>query len=325
MTDLRALEDLTGDDDPTTEIAIIADPPAPDEEEPRPDDDAETQLGKVDTPAPDGLGPLSMVGIALSVIGALVVLFIAYTLFFTDLHAERAQDRLLSHLQAGSPTLYEAVPPEGKPVATLSIPALHLHQVVVEGTSVDDLESGPGLMPDTAVPGTAGNAVIAGRRQTFGHPFAYLNRLQIGQRIQVTDAYGRFTYTVISKGSVLTGHTDPISPTDTARLTLITSNSSLWPTGRYAVEAKLAGRPVAAVATNQPEPPLSERALGGDNVAAVGVIVWGELFVLGLVVTALVYRRWRQPLATYLLSTPILLALAVLTFENAVRMLPATL
>ena len=96
-----------------------------------------------------------------------------------SLHAasgSRAQQKLLSELHghAGLATLTGHVPPEGKAVAILDIPGLHLDQVVVEGTSATDLTAGPGLMPGSALPGTPGNTVIAGRRYLYGKPFSAL-------------------------------------------------------------------------------------------------------------------------------------------------------
>jgi len=41
----------------------------------------------------------------------------------------------------------------------------------VEGTSRDDLKKGPGHYPGTPLPGTIGNAAIAGHRTTYLHPF----------------------------------------------------------------------------------------------------------------------------------------------------------
>ncbi len=170
-----------------------------------------------------------------------------------------------------------------------------------------------------------GNAVIAGRRVAFGHPFAGLSRLRAGDSVQVTDALGTFVYTVTHIGKVTPGETDPISQTTRPVLTLVTSNPPVLGTGRLAVVASLKGKPVedaALVPAYQPSP--SQRALRGDSAAIAPAIVWTELLVLTLLATLLTYRRWRQPAATYLLSTPILLALMLLSFENLIRLFPGT-
>ena len=80
---------------------------------------------------------LQRAGALLTAIGVLLALFAAFLFLFTPLQASRAQHRLVSELQghAGLAVLTGHVPPEGKAVAIIDIPALHINQVVVEGTS----------------------------------------------------------------------------------------------------------------------------------------------------------------------------------------------
>ena len=93
----------------------------------------------------------------------LIVAFLVYLVAFTPLTAARDQQRLTQSLVGHPLTVYSLVdgrtrtPAEGSAVAVLDIPAIHLHQVVVEGTSAADLMNGPGHMPHTAIPGTVGN------------------------------------------------------------------------------------------------------------------------------------------------------------------------
>jgi hypothetical protein len=47
--------------------------------------------------------------------------------------------------------------------------------------------------------------------------------------------------------------------------------------------------------------------------------------VLLLVGTVIAYRRTGRTLLVYVLSTPVLLPVAMFTFENAARLLPATM
>ena len=114
------------------------------------------------------------IGLTLLTLGLCLLLFLAYLFSFTTLQQERKQRQMLNVFTttAGAVTLSGAIPSEGNPLAVLTIPALHLEQVVVQGTSPTDLAAGPGAMPHTALLGTKGNAVIAGRRYTSGSPFA---------------------------------------------------------------------------------------------------------------------------------------------------------
>jgi hypothetical protein len=91
------------------------------------------------------------------------------------------------------------------------------------------------------------------------------------------------------------------------------------------VHARLDGNPVKAP-TGPPRPAVaSELALSGDSSALIGFLGWGIALVLLLVVTVIAYRRAGRTLLVYVLSTPVLLPVALFTFENAARLLPATM
>jgi LPXTG-site transpeptidase (sortase) family protein len=270
---------------------------------------------------PDLLPWVSLVMTVLCMFG---VLLVGYLFVFTHLAAEREQRLLASHFEersALSAASGRAVP-DGTPVATLAIPALGLHQIVVAGTSAADLEKGPGLMPRTAPPGVRGNTVIAGRRVTFGMPFAHLLSLQTGDTVKVVNGRGTFTYLVVRRGVARPGQPDPVAPSTKAELTLVTS-PPLSESGREYVVARLVGHPLSQppyVITR----PDRELALSGDASAVPGSIVWGLASLLAVAGTIVAYRRWPHTGTIYLLSTPILLATAVLWFEHLAQLLPAS-
>ena len=86
------------------------------------------------------------------------------------------------------------IPPEGEVEGILHIPKIGLTMVFVEGTGRDDLKKGPGHYPDTPLPGTIGNAAIAGHRTTYLHPFYDVDKLQPGDDIIIETVAGTFTY-----------------------------------------------------------------------------------------------------------------------------------
>lgn len=268
-----------------------------------------------------------IVGLAVTALGLVLALFAGYVFGFTAVQATQAQRNLLEtfHGPAGLAALTGRVPAEGRPVALLTIPALGVNQVVVEGTSARDLLNGPGLMPGSALPGVRGNTVIAARRELYGGPFADLARLRPGDRIVVVGGFGRFDYRVVRALLVSPGHADPIVPTADARLTLVTSDGSLVPSDRLAVVAQMTSRPVEVGITDQRVPPLNEQGLNGDVHALAPALLWGALLVLGVAATVVLYRRWPHPSSLWLLCLPVLLALAVLCFQNVVLLMPATL
>lgn len=295
-------------------------------------------LSSVRQPDADELAPdvradrrLVTVGLAISTIGLCLLAFVAYLFVFTGLQEARHQHGLLIPLGVPTsqmpvdPALSGKVPSNGMPAGLIQIPVIGVRQVLIEGTTASDLMLGPGIMPGTALPGTHGNAVIAGRRTIAGGPFGRLDDLQPGARIKVVTGLGEFTYSVVRSGTALPGDRDPIGPTPKAQLTLVTSNSSFIPTGRFYVVARLVSKAATAPIPTRPVP-LAERALSGDSSAIVPSIVWGVVLALVLTIAFTAYRRWRDRLTvTYLLTTPVILAVALIWFENVARLLPATL
>ncbi|MFZ0667955.1 MAG: class D sortase [Acidimicrobiales bacterium] len=270
---------------------------------------------------------VSWVGSVVTGIGIFLALFAAYLFLFTPFQASRAQHHLLSELRppVGSTTLEGHVPPEGYAVAVINIPVLHLNQVVVEGTSASDLTVGPGLMPGSALPGTPGNTVIAGRRYLYGKPFAGLSSLKVDDTVQLVGAYGTFNYKVTSTREIRPGQSDPIAPTRGNQLTLVTSNSSLAPSDRVVTIARLIGAPVDVHVSKLGVPPMSERALSGDSSSILPAILWGILLLAAILLSVRLYRRWNHTWPTYIMTTPVVLALAILTFQDLAHLLPATL
>lgn len=270
------------------------------------------------------------VGLTACTIGLCLLLFVGYVYVFSGFPQARHQISLIAsfHSRGAEKSLHGIVPADGAPVGVLQIPAIHLQQVFVQGTSATDLMQGPGVMPGTARPGTAGNAVIAGRRVIAGGPFANIGSLQRGDRILVTTGLGRFDYRVLAVGTTATGSHDPISDTRQARLTLVTSNPSFVPTGRLYVVASLHGHPATGPGTALPRhpPTASDRALSGDSAAVLPSVLWGIALLVVLGGSIWAYQRRRDRAATvYLLTTPIVLAVALMWYSNLIRLLPATM
>ena len=96
----------------------------------------------------------------------------------------------------------------GDPIGRLSIPAIGLRTVVVEGTDGGDLRLGPGHYADSALPGARGTVAIAGHRTTYGAPFRRVDELEPGDRIELRMPYGTFAYRV--------ARTRIVAPTDLA-------------------------------------------------------------------------------------------------------------
>lgn len=101
----------------------------------------------------------------------------------------------------------------------LTIPAIKLDAVVVEGVNRKDLLMGPGHLPDTPEPGQTGNAVISAHRDTF---FRHIHELKKGDYIVVQRAGRQFRYEVTGKKILQPDDVWVTKPTPDSQLTLLT-------------------------------------------------------------------------------------------------------
>jgi sortase A len=85
---------------------------------------------------------------------------------------------------------------DGQPLGRIRMPSIGVSSVVVAGTNGASLRRGPGHYPGTPLPGARGTVAIAGHRTTYGAPFRRLDRLDRGDRVEVSMPYGRFVYEV---------------------------------------------------------------------------------------------------------------------------------
>jgi sortase A len=84
----------------------------------------------------------------------------------------------------------------GQAIGRIKMPEIGASWVIVKGTTTADLRRGPGVYPQTPLPGAPGTVAIAGHRTTYGAPFRHIDRLKSGDPINVTLPYARFTYRV---------------------------------------------------------------------------------------------------------------------------------
>ena len=141
----------------------------------------------------------------------------------------------------------EPLPVSGEAIGRIVIPAAGVDWTVVEGVDRDDLKTGAGHMPDTAMPGQYGNAVISGHRTTYGAPFLHLDRLELGDVISVETATGTHVYQVAESFVVYPGDTWVTRQWEGAWLTLTTCEPVLSSRQRLVVVATLVAGPNAGV------------------------------------------------------------------------------
>jgi len=118
--------------------------------------------------------------------------------FVTNLYTDWKQaglDEDLGSLATRRAYITRTIAP-GEALTRITIPALDVDTVVVEGTSLSALQAGAGHYAYTALPCERGNAAIAGHRTTYGKPFAEIDDLQAGDEITLETPVGRCTYEV---------------------------------------------------------------------------------------------------------------------------------
>lgn len=150
--------------------------------------------------------------------GLVLLLFVVYEVYVTDLLTAQRQDELSDELHREWEAA-DAVP--GAPVdrrtdvgdafAVLHVPALgeDYAQVVLEGTDTATLRQGPGHYEGTALPGEPGNVALAGHRVGKGAPFLDLDTLRPGDAIVVETVDSWFVYRVLGDPATGDFTTDP--------------------------------------------------------------------------------------------------------------------
>jgi LPXTG-site transpeptidase (sortase) family protein len=255
-----------------------------------------------------------------TLLAMLVLGFAGYLYYLSGVQEARTQTTLYATL---SGQLAVAVAPlgspkPGSPVAILNIPAIGLRgEVVVEGTSPENLTSGPGHLRDTPLPGQAGISVLYGRRATFGAPFARVPLVKPGEKITVTTGQGTATYVVKLVGD---SRRPILINTAPNQLLLLTADSDLEPSHYIEVDANL-------TSAAQPDPggrpavSSAELALGNDPNTLILTMAWGLALVIvsaGGTIAAARWSRW----PAYMAVVPIALAIVWNLYENLAALLP---
>lgn len=96
----------------------------------------------------------------------------------------------------------QTVPGPYRKLGRIRIPSVGLDAQYGEGVFEKTLNRGPGHWPGTPMPGSAGNAVLSGHRNTHTQPFKQLDELRHGDKIVIS--YGPKTATYrVSKTTIV--------------------------------------------------------------------------------------------------------------------------
>ena len=205
------------------------------------------------------------VGQLMLTVGYVLILFVVYELWVTDLQSNARQDELTAELREewAAPAAVPAELQGGEAFAMLHIPRLGADyaRAVVEGTGTGDLEQGPGHYRGTAMPGEQGNFAVAGHRVGRGSPFLEIDELRAGDPVVVETADSWYVYRVLGPAQGGVPGQQVVSPSDVsviaptpngppegsptgAYLTLTTCHPEYSARQRLIVHAVLEGGPV---------------------------------------------------------------------------------
>jgi len=284
---------------------------------------------------PVSLGRLvaQTIGTSFLILAVTALGFVAWVGLFSHLHYDKAQlnayNTLRYQLAYGTAPNGPTVPnhPDqllsmGAPVAVLSIPAIGLRTVILQGTTSSVLEDGPGHLRTTVLPGQAGTSVILGRQTAYGGPFGRISSLVPGDSIKVVTGQTVATYKVI--GLRRAGDPLPAALADGAgRMILVTADGSpLDPTGILYVDADETSKPVSSpgVLLSAYLSP-TENAMATETGAWLPIVLWGQLLVLiafGLSWLWTAWGRWQ----TWVIAVPTIGFLVLSIADQATRLLP---
>ena len=200
---------------------------------------------------------MGVLGELLLTLGGLVLLFVVWQLFWTDVVSDRAQARTVTSLEqdfvdaSRDPGKAPAAATRigGDAFAVVRIPRFgsDYERPLVEGTSAAELARGLGHYVGTAGPGEVGNFAIAGHRTTFGKPLAEIASLRPGDEVIVETVAGESVYAVRSHTIVRPWESEVIAPVPgdraakptKAMLTLTSCHPRFSAKQRYVVHAEL--------------------------------------------------------------------------------------
>lgn len=199
-------------------------------------------------PSAVAFSALGVLGELLITAGVLLLAFLAWQLWWTDVQGSHAQATIVGDLGWGTvphPSATEDVgaltaeqrhdappvvtaPEVATTFATLLVPrwGSDYERPISEGVDRETVLNplGIGHYPGTAMPGDVGNFAMAAHRTTYGKPFNRIAELQVGDALVVREKDTWYVYTVTS--------TEIVKPTDVGVIAPVPDQPGVAPTAR---------------------------------------------------------------------------------------------
>lgn len=180
---------------------------------------------------------IQVIGELLITLGLLLVLYVVWELWWTNIDANNKQEQAVGSLfeefdgpvapvpetaaavpDYGLPAVLPAIEAEGRTFGVVYIPRFGetYSRPVTSGVGTAVLDSlGLGHYPSTAMPGEVGNFALAGHRQTHGQVLDAIHTLVPGDRIYVQTKDGYYSYVYRNNQIVLPNRVDVLAPVPT--------------------------------------------------------------------------------------------------------------
>lgn len=215
---------------------------------------------------------IGVLGEVMITAGLLLILFLTWQMWWTDVVANRAQSDIVEQLGWAEPPDVEApsaarrtdappvetMPTENAEVfAKLYIPGWGKNYVKPIARGIDRATVlntvGVGWYPQTQSPGELGNFAIAGHRTTHGKPFNRIEELKEGSAVVIRTEKNWYVYRAKSSLVVIPSQIGVLSPVPTSEkfmdpppekltkriITLTSCHPIYWPVNRYVVHGEL--------------------------------------------------------------------------------------
>ena len=226
-------------------------------------------------------------------LGLLLLLFVAWQLWWTDLVAGRAQQQTTRELEQtwkpqargadGTPVAPAVDPgkgaalaqiPLGRAFALIRVPRFGRDYVrpILQGTELSVLDEGVGHYDTSVGPGQVGNFAVAGHRVTYAKPFNQIAELRQGDAVVVETRTTWYVYRVVGHTIVTPDRVDVVAPVPErpgvrptkAMMTMTACHPEFSAKQRYVVYSALAqtlpktsGKAPAVLAAAAPSTPRS--------------------------------------------------------------------
>jgi sortase A len=141
-----------------------------------------------------------------------------YQSWDSHIFERKLQDKLATGRPGTAPSPPREIPENGL-IGRLSIPRLHLSEIVRQGASDDTLRLSLGHIPGTSLPGQHGNFAVAGHRDTL---FRGLRNVRKNDTIVFETSSGRYEYQVESTQIVRPQDVSVLEADGHPELTLVT-------------------------------------------------------------------------------------------------------